>query len=98
MNSIRKNIKFSKILDFFIINLQIKLKAQNRNPIDININFDEDWYLENTHEKDFFLIDENIFSQLNNITDLELSSCFHEFLDEYEEYAQKISSDIYTMY
>ena len=98
MNSTRKNIKFLKIFDFFICNLKIKLKAQNINPIDTNINFDEDWYSKNTHEKDFLLMDENIFSQLNYITDLELSPYFYQFYDDYQENTQKVSSDIYVMY
>ena len=98
MNSTRKNIKFLKIFDFFICNLKIKLKAQNINPIDTNINFDEDWYSKNTHEKNFFLIEENIFNQLYNITDLELNSHFYQFLDDHQENVQKITSDVYIMY
>ena len=98
MNSTRKNNKFLRLFDFFIYNLKIKLKAQNLNPLDTNTNYDEEWYSTKTNEKDFLLINENIFSQINFTSDLELSEGFYELLDNNKEYSQNTSSDIYIMY
>ncbi len=98
MNSTRKKNKFLKLFEFFICNLKNKIKAQNLNPLDASINYDEHWYSTKTNERDFLLVNEDIFSQISYLSDIELSEDFYEFLDDYQEYSQMISSDIYIMY